>query len=104
MTLQPKLRFLEQDAKVLEAYLSNLGSDQFIRGAEAALLQLVVSLRPAANDPASAAAAWNQIEGARKYLDTLLSIAEKTAPPGKRVEGYELDYRPAGTALPQPAK
>lgn len=102
MTLQPKLRFLEQDPKVLEGYLSNLGSDQFIKAAEASLLQMMVNTKPATGDPVAAAAAWNQIEGAKRFLDTLLSIAEKTAPPNKPKPGYELSYAPPGTGLPKP--
>ena len=101
MPLQPKTRFLEQDPKVLEAYLSTLGSDQFLKAAEASLLQLVVNTKPVSADIHSSAAAWNQIEGARRFLDTLLSIAEKTAPVNREKPGYELSYTPVKPPLPK---
>lgn len=101
MPLQPKTRFLEQDPKVLEAYLSTLGSDQFMKAAEASLLQLVVNTKPVSSDIHCAAAAWNQVEGARRFLDMLLSIAEKPVPVSREKPGYELSYTSSKPPLPK---
>lgn len=89
MNLSPRIRFIE--AKDLSRrHLDVVASESFLRAAEAALLDLVMSM-PDSTEPTVAIASFNRIIGAREYLKRLMNIGEPIMP-GERPPTFNLEH------------
>lgn len=82
MAATPKRRFLDQK-ELVKAHLDYVESQPFVAASEAAMLQFVADL-PASNDPAAAAASYQQLQGARRFLAIFLAIGNEPLPVTRR--------------------
>jgi len=74
MNFTPKQRF-QENKQYTEAHRELVVSDRFRAAAESALLHLVMDLSDC-SDPATAAANWHRIEGARSYVRSIINLGE----------------------------
>ncbi len=74
MTYSAKARLLA-DKATANKHMDAVSSEAFLRGAEAALLEMVMQA-PDESPELDASAHYHQIIGARNYLKRLLAIAE----------------------------
>jgi len=82
MNLQPK-KLLVSSKTLSDALKEVFDSEQFHRGAEVAMVQMLLDT-PSVSDPVEAAANWNRMEGAKMFLGKLMNVTDLEAPPEKR--------------------
>lgn len=87
MALQPKETFLKKYDQDLGPFRDMLHSARMLEASQVALLQFPLEIREK-----DAASAWHQMEGARKFLDTLLHIADMTRPVTTEPDPTQLNY------------
>lgn len=88
--ITPKKTFAENKA-LSKGWQDIVDSKQFHEAATAALAEMEINLM-AISDMATAAALNWQMQGAKRYLHTLMSLTQP-APPGTKPPKTGLDYR-----------
>lgn len=78
MNLYAQDRF--RDGEFARPWKAAMASPWFQQGLTVALAHMVMCADPTGNDAASAAAAFNRMEGARALIKTMMNLAEPTAP------------------------